>query len=417
MSSPTSLSSSTIRKRGSTIINPPAPGKALSDYDQTRLKESLAYADSVMSEVRNMSPLGARAIKLYHSAIKRCLDLFDTENAPSAAALDDDITLIREHEEATQYRACLKLEHTTESTEMRKEIEQLQRLSFFSRYGDALADVCRSLKSFAEAKKFLGWKTLTNYWTGISLQLRSEKAAWDAGRTDEAPTYTAVAASCYSVGFNVSNTVAIIHLYAKRCDFVHADMALLVRDGRFDDLKNQLYNNYIDVPRTIPVEEQEQTQLIGDIIDCLITRWFDQNLEPDNVQEWSPTAELRAYSRKLRDGSVSIADSYKQLMAEVALEVAKAARLRQKEIDEQKKIVGAISTADAVITASGKTMKRVASSELAREEEKVKKQRKNHTSLLNMSIGLRKFSDTYRESYGTFESPADLVADPTLDKE
>ena len=162
---------STEEKSEEITIKPPLPARKLEEYDESRLEAAMLYTKQALSSGRNLSPLGERAIRLYQSAVAMCLHLLKVEDRDEELEeiLQKDIALIRTHEEAAEYRACLVVTKSSTAEDMRVQLESLVRMGFYARYGDVLADACRRLKSKAESEKVPGWRTISGkYWTQVN---------------------------------------------------------------------------------------------------------------------------------------------------------------------------------------------------------------------------------------------------------
>ena len=72
----------------------------------------------------------------------------------------------------------------------------------------------------------------------------------------------------------MSDMLAVIDLYATRNEIVHADLALLIKQGNFDDLKKRLYDDFCDVPRVVPAADTSTARILSYLIEDIIDRWF-----------------------------------------------------------------------------------------------------------------------------------------------
>jgi hypothetical protein len=63
-----------------------------------------------------------------------------------------------------------------------------------------------------------------------------------------------------------------------------------------------------------------------------------------------------------------------------------------------------------------KKIKRVASSKLEAETDRVKRMKRDWDKILNLAHSVKTISDTYFEDYGELSAPPKVVADPSLDE-
>jgi hypothetical protein len=298
---------------------------------------------------------------------------------------------------------------------MQDEIVKLQRIAF-TRYGDAFADICQRLCTQGEVQKVLGWNNLIGgYWTEVDERLMREKTAWKkvltgANEHGKCPTHMAISEVCLSVDFNMDDMLTVAHLYTTRNQIVHADLAVLIKNGQFDDLKKRLYNDFCDIPRVISAVEGLQAKVMSTLLQGMIDRWFipDED-DPDNIQLWTPTEELRARYKELRDKGMK-GDIYKKMMQRITITVAK----RLKDEAQEKGLVKELET-NFGLTSGNPKVKRVASAQLQEERKRAKVMELDWVKLMNMADGIRKISDTYVEKYGALKRPLTVVHDPTLD--
>jgi hypothetical protein len=404
------------------VLDPPKPGKNAQDYDAKRLREGLKYADSnLRTTERKLSPLGMRAILLYKDAVANLLDLEENREPEQdeeevEAVKEAWLTIVRMHEESAQYKACLAITNSSDAQTLQDEIVKLQRIAFFARYGDAFADTCQRLRAQGEAQKVLGRNNLVGgYWTGINKRLIQEKEAWEkvltgANEHGKCPTHMAISEVCRSVGFNIDEMLALVQLYATRNQIVHTDLAILIKNGQFDDLKKRLYNDFCDIPRVISAVEGLQAQLMSKLLQGMMDRWFIPNKkDPDNLQLWKPTEELEARYNELQD-QVSEGDIYKKMVQKITVDVAK--RLNNEA--QEKGLVEKLNE-NFGLASGNKKVKRVASAQLQEEVKRAKTMEQEWKKLMNMADGIRKVSDTYVEKYGALDRPPTVVHDPLLD--
>ncbi|MCJ1387104.1 hypothetical protein MMC17_010233 [Xylographa soralifera] len=395
-------------------IPAPKPGKTIEDYDTQKLKVGLQYADSTLRADRQLSPLGMRAVLIYKEAVSTLLSMQENEdlghNEEDAAVKEEWLAIVRMHEQSAMYSSCLRVTHSSEAQEFQDEIAKLQRTSFFARYGDVFATTCQNLRLKAEKMKAPGWQALIGrYWSEINKTIIHERPAWTkflhGGKEfEDCRTHILISDLCRSVGFDLDDMLAVINLYATRNEIVHADLALLIKQGKFDDLKKRLYDDFCDVPRVVPATDTSTTRILSYLIEDMIDRWFIRGEEsPDNVQMWGKTDRLLDDYRKLNGGGI-IADVYKEMSTAIASAEDNKAKELSKDLED-----------GFGLSLGKKKVKRVASADLSPEGKKVKVMQKDWTRLNNMAYGIRKLSETYVEKYGELEEPPEIRQDPNLD--
>ena len=172
---------------------------------------------------------------------------------------------------------------------------------------------------------------------------------------------------------------------------MHTEIIPLIKNGFFFDLASHLYNDCCDIPRLIPADEQKLIGLLKHLIESISDLWFDRDeADPDTYQMWTPTKELQDRHKQLRGNiSAESAVHQKAMNAEIAQKVSKRLRLSQ----------------EFGLLPGEKKVKRVASSQLEAEHERVKRMRGDWLKIMNLVQGARKISDTYFQTYGELCTP------------
>lgn len=402
-------------------LNPPHPLPNISDYNENRLKEGLKYADSTLRDpLRKLSPIGMHALKLYKDACARLLDLEDGETFDDKeefeAVKQEWIANIRTYEQSIQYHACLNITHTSDAQRLQEEILNLQRTTFYARYGDYLAESCRQLKCEAEARKVEGWQRLSkSYWSEVSRNLDEEQNAYEEvlrGKRlhDQCPTYLAISHTCRRVGFNMDDMLSAIRHYAVRNELVHANLTALIKDNKFATLAKRLHDDYCDVPRlTSPLEEMPSALMLQ-LIEAIINLWFDRDPDyPEDYETWSSNETLRQLRNELR-GPCKEADVNKG----ISHEIQKALRKTLREAEQERGLVDMLNQNFGLLS-GGKRVKRVASTKLEAERERTKKMKRDWDKIKGMAAGIRKMSETYILTYGELAAPPEVVLDPSME--
>lgn len=164
---------------------------------------------------------------------------------------------------------------------MQVEILEFQRATFYARYGDFLAAACKELFNDVEAKKIEGWKSMQrSYWTNIGTKIQEEKPWYElmlkGGKFPKnCQNSLNVAGTCQRVGFDVTDTLGAIHLYAARDELPEANLPVMVREGLYMDLKKRLHDDFCYIPLVVPVTEHIQLELILKVLGAIINLWKD----------------------------------------------------------------------------------------------------------------------------------------------
>lgn len=160
---------------------------------------------------------------------------------------------------------------------------------------------------------------------------------------------------------------------------MHTEIIPLIKNGFFFDLASHLYNDCCDIPLLISAEDQELIGLSRHLIESISDLWFDRR-QPKNC---------RIRHKQLRGNISTESIVPKAMNAEIVQKVNKRLRLSQE--------LGLLS--------GEKKVKRVASSQLEAEHERVKRMRGDWLKIMNLVQGARKISDTYFQTYGELCTP------------
>ncbi|EHL03819.1 hypothetical protein M7I_0009 [Glarea lozoyensis 74030] len=260
-----------------TILPPPEPPRDIKAYTSERVKTSLRYADATLRNMkRKISPAGETALKLYESTCIELLELLDDEEGMlcediqgKAACQLEYQTLLSEMENSFQYNLCMRLTHSESAAELQQEILNLQRNSFYARYGDYFAELCSALKVTAERSKLPGWQKLSKtYWTEICERVKKETEIYERFQKGE--------------------------------------------EGLHDSGRRVL------------------EKLLDSIIDLWFTK---DEIDPTNPEGWNATPELRAKCQALRAGSTTESEAQinKEISKEISKNYKSNLRASTKE--------------------------------------------------------------------------------------
>lgn len=403
---------------------PPQPLKDVHAYKDKGLKDRLLYADSaIRNQTRKLSPLGLRGLKLYKDACAHLLSLeegevFDGGEEDLESAKEMWRAVIQMYDRSLSYTACLRITRTSDAQELQDQLVNLQRTAFYARYGDMFAHVCRQLKNEAEIHKVLGWRTLQKkYWTEICQTLLDEKDAYERlhkgeNCADKCPTHLAIFQACGRVGFNMRDMLQIIHLYGTRNEIVHANLIPLIKGGKFRTLAERLHDDLCALPLLIPDTEKTQFAIMIKLLEAIIDHWFSRYPDdPDNWEMWEPTPELWDYYKSLKGPNPK---DEATVQKEISATIIEVIRKRRRDAQQDKEVIEAVSEAFGLDT--GRKIKRVASSQLEAESDRVKRIKRDWDKIMNLAFNVRKISDTYLDEYGELCGPPEIVVDPSLDE-
>lgn len=173
-----------------------------------------------------------------------------------------------------------------------------------------------------------------------------------------------------------------------------------------------LHDDFCNIPKVVFALEDVQFDLMVKLLETMIKIWFDRDEdEPDNMQMWSPSEELKRYHKELKGPNARAQAELNQEMSDAIVQsVRKQCRNSQKE----REIISLIENNFGTATETRKT-KRITSSQLAEETLRAKKRNKDWIKIMNMVHGTKKMSDTYLEDYEELGMPPQTVVDPSLD--
>lgn len=186
----------------------------------------------------------------------------------------------------------------------------------------------------------------------------------------------------------------------------------MIKHGHFHDLMKRLHDDFCNIPKVVSALDDVQLDLMVKLLETMINLWFDRDEEePDNMQMWSPSEELKKYYKELRGPNACGRAEINQEMSDAIVKsIRKRCRDSQKELEIMYMIENNFGLATEV-----RKMKHIASSQLVEETLGAQKRNKDWTKIMNMAHGTKKMSDTYLEDYGELGMPPRIVVDPSLD--
>lgn len=134
----------------------------------------------------------------------------------------------------------------------------------------------------------------------------------------------------------------------------------------------------------------------------MIKLWFDRDEhEPDNMQMWIPSEELKKYHKELRGPN---ARGEAEINREMSDAIVQSVRKRCRGSRKEREIISMIEKNFGLARGLRKT-KRIAPSQLVQETLRAQNRNKDWTKIMSMVHGTKKISDTYLEDYGEFCMP------------
>jgi hypothetical protein len=344
-------------------------------------------------------------------------EIFETTAEERKAVEDSHRVFIREAEKGIQINACMKLTRTNSAHELQEEIFKLQRFAFYARYGDYFAGVCNELKIAAEKGKLPGWQTLSKaYWSDIAKEVEIERPIYEKflkgekGLHDEMRTTHAIQVTCLSLGMNPEDTLRIVEQYGICNDLLHANLLPLIKKGLFKDLAERLCLDRIDIPLLTPASDKADGKMLEVLLDSMIDMWFEKDeYDPTNPQCWNATSELKSKRKELNGGSPGKSEAI--INQDISKEITKAVKQNLRKSLKEKELIEMFQK----VTGNKLPPKRVASSQLDAEREKLRERKRKWAAIMNLTSQAKSLYDAYvLTGDGETGEPRDVIEDKDL---
>lgn len=372
---------------------------------------------------RRLSPVGQECLKLYKEACARLLDLDEDgeiyeDDEDTIEALKREWALVMQtFEKSMQFTKALHVTNTKTAQELQDRLVELQKFAFYARYGDILAEVCNKLKQEAIKREVDGYQSLKGFWSKIDERIQNEKPFYKkllegVDCHKDCTTHIAVYQACAGVGFEMKDTLEFIHHYAVRNSLLHANIAAMIKDGKFSTLARVLYNDFCDIPKVISASEGVEAPILSTLLKKMIEKWFTfKPMDVDNYEAWKPSEILENYREELLGENPKTEAALNQ---EITKSVVDGLRQRRKEARDAE-LVSTLDTSLVLAPPSiEKRIKRVRSEEYHDEFKKVDGQTKKWKRLVDLATGTRNASQSYLEQYGELAEAPQVVIDPLL---
>ncbi|EER38304.1 conserved hypothetical protein [Histoplasma capsulatum H143] len=401
--------SDTITLLGTAYQDPvkdvPSPPLPVQDYTVENLKDRLIYVDRILrNKQRKPSPIGTRALQIYKNACVRLLDL-EKEEGDLKAAKDIWRTTLKTYDKSLYNAPCLQVACSSDAQTLQDRLISLQKELFYARYADIFAELCiQPEPGFGAAEK--------SYWIEVYRKLQVEdnpsyQRVFSGLQGHHAnPTHLAIYRAWNRIGFSRNDVVQTIHSYVTRKDRKHMNIFPLIKSGKFDDLKKQLYHDSSIIPLLIHESDWKLIRLLSRVIQSLTDLWFDRGkIDPENYQLWKYTKALSTLYRQLRGEDYSVPQ--KQLACDIAKKIRK--RLRDLE-DEEKAIEGLSITIGPLRPSGNKTAKAAMAfsvSQLHTERGRAMKMTADWNNIMNL---VHAAEDTLNSTFGKYYEPTSSLA-------
>jgi hypothetical protein len=408
------------------ILDPPQPLQDLSDYTAERVRESLRYADATLRHPeRKISPAGGIALELYKDTCVGLLDMLDVEEgeifettAEERKSVEDSHrAFIQEAEKGILITACMQVTKTNSEQELQDELLSLQRTAFYGRYGDYFAGICLDLKVAGEKGKLPGWQALSKaYWSNIARRVGIERPIYEkhlkgeTGLHEKMPTTHAILVACYALGLHPDDTLEIVKQYGIRNDLLHANLLPMIKKGLFADLARRLCLDRTDLLLLTPASDKADRKILEGLLDSIINMWFKKSdLDAANHQMWTATSQLKSKYMKLNASSPIENEAI--INQEISKEITKAFKQNLRKSHTEDELIEMFRK----ITGKKLPPKRVASSQLDAEREKLAERKNKWAAIVNLTSQAGSLYDAYVLS-GDAEvgEPRDVVEDKDL---
>ncbi|KAG5292065.1 hypothetical protein I7I48_04049 [Histoplasma ohiense] len=401
--------SDTITLLGTAYQDPvkdvPSPPLPVQDYTVENLKDRLMYADRILrNKQRKPSPIGTRALQIYKDACVRLLDL-EQEEGDLKAAKDIWRTTLKTYDKSLYNAPCLQVACSSDAQTLQDRLISLQKELFYARYADIFAELCiKPEPGFGAAEE--------SYWIEVYRKLQVEdnpsyQRVFSGLQGHHAnPTHLAIYRAWNRIGFSRNDVVQTIHGYVTRKDRNHMRVFPLIKSGKFDDLKKQLYHDSSIIPLLIHESDWKLVRLLSRVIQSLTDLWFDRGkIDPENYQLWRYTKALSTLYRQLRGEDYSVPQ--KQL----ACDIAKKIRKRLRDLEDEEKAIEGLSITIGPLRPSGNKRSKAAMacsvSQLHAERGRAMKMTADWNNIMNL---VHAAEDTSNSTFGKYYEPTSSLA-------
>lgn len=163
-------------------------------------------------------------------------------------------------------------------------------------------------------------KVERGYWMRLQKEITKDSRKLQSAQPGDTkcPVYKLFHNISLSTDLPASEMLASIQHFATHNTFLDADLTLIVKEGRFTDMKVRLYNDYCDVARIFPADDAVLAHFLSRVVRSFIMTWYspDEN-ELVNHQMWNLTTKLRNLGERLLSGGEDSAQAMGTMLTEV----------------------------------------------------------------------------------------------------
>ncbi|PGH05524.1 hypothetical protein GX51_02862 [Blastomyces parvus] len=326
------------------VTSPPPP---VQNYTVENLKDRITYVDRVLrNSQRKPSPIGVRALLIYKDTCARLLDL-EQEDGELTGVKDIWRATLRKYDQSLHNTPCLQVACSSDAQILQDRLIKLQKTTFYARYADLFAELCIRPEPGIEAAEQLYWADI---WTKLQLEDDASYRRVFSGVQyhQENPTHSAIYRAWDRIGLNRNNAIQTIHEFATSKDLKHMNIFLVVKSGKFDDIKKHLYHDSSIIPLLIHGDDWKLIRLLSLVIQSLTDLWFDRGkIDPENYQMWTYTKALRSLYRKVQGEDCFVPQG------QLACDIAKKIRKRLREVQDEEKAMESLSMTIGPVPPSG----------------------------------------------------------------
>jgi hypothetical protein len=160
----------------------------------------------------------------------------------------------------------------------------------------------------------------------------------------------------------------------------------------------------------IPTSTKGSRGVLERLLDSMIDMWFlRDDLDPNNYEMWTATPQLKKKYKELNSKST---DDEATVNKRISKEILKSFKTNLRKLVDQDELIKLFAN----ITGKKLPPKRVASSQLGSEREKLAERRKKWKHIVNLTSSAKTLYDAYMlNEDGGFGEPGDIVEDKDLD--
>lgn len=318
-------------------LEPPAPSpeKSPQSYTSEKIRERLNFIKRVKN-CRDINPRSEIFLQLYTDAAENALVTEDMDHRLSYCQQ------LHRYDKFIQENTFLSMQRSQEQEELERKLLRLKKLEYYLRYGDYLAQGCKTLR---DASKELESNELQHFWTEVSRRMKDERLMIEksGGKTKSVaiPTLMAIWHAANAIGTDKERSEWVIERYAERNELAHSSVTELLQTGRWYELAKALYQDRKDLRLMIPPELEDDIEKMCGLIDSIRTKYFIVEIGDEEYPEtWRANEEASKFRAALR----SKEEEKDKKKAELVEAAVKKANEMAKKRNQTTELVGAAIT-------------------------------------------------------------------------